>query len=92
MELPRKGCAGPRSIAWAAEIALKLPGPAEAKARAYFRRACGCLRSASKVPVTAAAISVARLYRDQGKQARDFLAPSTAGDTVDLKEAKALLD
>jgi hypothetical protein len=39
---------------------------------------------------------MARLYRDQGKQARDLLAPSTARftggfDTVDLKEAKALL-
>jgi predicted ATPase len=44
-----------------------------------------------------AAISMARLYRDQGKQARDLLAPVcgwfTEGfDTIDLKEAKALLD
>ena len=46
-----------------------------------------------------AAMSLARLWRDQGKpqQARDLLAPVygglTAGfDTRDLKEAKALLD
>jgi predicted ATPase len=46
-----------------------------------------------------AAISLARLWRDQGKgqQARDILAPVyswfTEGfDTVDLKEAKVLLD
>ena len=44
-----------------------------------------------------AAISMARLYRDQGKrdEARDLLAPVygwfTEGfDTLDLKEAKAL--
>ena len=46
-----------------------------------------------------AATSVARLWRDQGKpqQARELLAPVygwfTEGfDTLDLKEAKALLD
>jgi len=46
-----------------------------------------------------AANSLARLWRDQGKrrQAREFLAPVygwfTEGfDTLDLKEAKALLD
>jgi predicted ATPase len=46
-----------------------------------------------------AAISLARLWRDQGKrkEARDLLAPVygwfTEGfDTLDLKEAKALLD
>ena len=44
-------------------------------------------------------MSMARLWRDQGKsqQARDLLAPLygwfTEGfDTLDLKEAKALLD
>jgi predicted ATPase len=44
-------------------------------------------------------MSVARLWRDQGKrdEARDLLAPVygwfTEGfDTLDLKEAKALLD
>ena len=46
-----------------------------------------------------AAMSVARLWRDQGKrdEARDLLAPVygwfTEGfDTLDLKEAKALLE
>jgi predicted ATPase len=46
-----------------------------------------------------AAMSMARLWRDQGKreEAREFLAPVygwfTEGfDTLDLKEAKALLD
>jgi predicted ATPase len=46
-----------------------------------------------------AAMSMARLWRDQGKRdaARDLLAPVygwfTEGfDTLDLKEAKALLD
>jgi predicted ATPase len=46
-----------------------------------------------------AAISLARLWRDQGKpqQARELLAPVygwfTEGfDTLDLKDAKALLD
>jgi predicted ATPase len=46
-----------------------------------------------------AAMSMARLWRDQGKsqQARELLAPVygwfTEGfDTLDLKEAKALLD
>ena len=46
-----------------------------------------------------AAMSMARLWRDQGKrdQARDLLAPVygwfTEGfDTLDLKEAKTLLD
>ena len=46
-----------------------------------------------------AAISLARLWRDQGKreEARELLAPVygwfTEGfDTLDLKEAKALLD
>jgi len=45
-----------------------------------------------------AAMSIARLYRDQGKrqQASDLLAPvygwfSEGFDTLDLKEAKSLL-
>ena len=40
-------------------------------------------------------MSMARLWRDQGKrdEARDLLAPVYEGfDTLDLKEAKALLD
>jgi hypothetical protein len=53
----------------------------------------------SKLNPGNAAMSLARLWRDQGKlqQARDLLAPVsgwfTEGfDTIDLKEAKALLD
>jgi predicted ATPase len=49
--------------------------------------------------VLRAAKSTARLWRDQGKQdeARDLLAPvygwfSEGFDTLDLKDAKALLD
>jgi predicted ATPase len=42
-------------------------------------------------------MSVARLWRDQGKRARELLAPVYAWftegfETRDLKEAKALLD
>ena len=44
-----------------------------------------------------AAISMARLYRDQGKQARHLLAPvygwfTESFDTLDLKQAKTLFD
>jgi len=49
--------------------------------------------------VSCAAMRMARLWRDQGKpqQARELLAPVYAWftegfDTLDLKEAKALLD
>jgi predicted ATPase len=54
---------------------------------------------AGKVLELRAAMSMARLWRDQGKgeEARDLLAPVygwfTEGfDTLDLKEAKALFD
>jgi predicted ATPase len=56
-------------------------------------------RQSSKFWELRAAMSMARLWRDQGKrdEARDLLAPVygwfTEGfDTRDLKEAKALLD
>ena len=58
------------------------------------REAAGCASG----PPLIAAMSLARLWRDQGKhQARELLAPVygwfTEGfDTLDLKEAKALLD
>jgi Tfp pilus assembly protein FimV len=45
--------------------------------------------------VLRAAMSLARLWRDQGKvqQAREVLAPVTEGfDTRDLKEARLLLN
>jgi predicted ATPase len=84
----------------AGEIALKSPEPDEAKAQAYFERALAVARQQqAKSWELRAALSMARLWRDQGKrdEARDLLAPVygwfTEGfDTRDLKEAKALLD
>jgi predicted ATPase len=83
----------------AGEIALKAPQPDAAKAEAYFERALAVARAQSaKSWELRAAMSVARLWRDQGRpqQARELLAPVygwfTEGfDTRDLKEAKALL-
>jgi class 3 adenylate cyclase/predicted ATPase len=83
----------------AAQIALKSPEPDAAKAEAYFERALAVARQQqAKSWELRAAISMARLWRDQGKpqQARELLAPVynwfTEGfDTLDLKEAKALL-
>ena len=84
----------------AGEIALKSPQPDAAKAEAYFERALAVARKQqAKSWELRAAMSMARLWRDQGKrdEARDLLAPVygwfTEGfDTLDLKEAKALLD
>jgi predicted ATPase len=84
----------------AGEIALKSPQPDTAKAEAYFERALAVARAQqAKSWELRAAMSMARLWRDQGKrqQAHDLLAPVyswfTEGfDTLDLKEAKTLLD
>ena len=84
----------------AGEIALKSPEPDAAKAEAYFERALAVARQQqAKSWELRAAMSMARLWRDQGKrdEARELLAPVygwfTEGfDTLDLKEAKALLD
>jgi predicted ATPase len=84
----------------AGEIALKSPSPDAAKAEAYFQRALEVARAQqAKSWELRAAMSMARLWRDQGKReaARDLLAPIygwfTEGfNTLDLKEAKALLD
>ena len=84
----------------AGEIALTSPERDEAKAKAYFERALAVAREQqAKSWELRAAISMARLWRDQGKrqQAHDLLAPIygwfTEGfDTLDLKDAKALLD
>jgi predicted ATPase len=84
----------------AGEIALKSPQRDTAKAEAYFERALEVARKQqAKSWELRAAMSMARLWRDQGKrhEARDLLAPVydwfTEGfDTRDLKEAKALLD
>ena len=84
----------------AGEIALMSPEPDAAKAEAYFERALAVARQQqAKSWELRAAMSIARLWRDQGKpqQARELLAPVygwfTEGfDTRDLKEAKALLE
>jgi len=83
----------------AGEIALKLPKDAK-RAEAYFDDALAVARvQQAKSWELRAAMSMARLWRDQGKRedARDLLAPVygwfTEGfDTLDLKEAKALLE
>jgi class 3 adenylate cyclase/predicted ATPase len=84
----------------AGEVALKSPAPDTEKAVKYFDRALAVARQQqAKSWELRAAMSMARLWRDQGKvqQARELLAPVygwfTQGfDTLDLKEAKALLD
>jgi predicted ATPase len=84
----------------AGEIALKSSVPNLEKAEAYFDRALAVARQQqAKSYELRAAMSLARLWRSQGKpkQARELLAPVygwfTEGfDTLDLKEAKALLD
>jgi class 3 adenylate cyclase/predicted ATPase len=84
----------------AGEIALKSSTPDVEKAKAYFERALAVARQQqTKSWELRAAMSMARLWRDQGKpqQARELLAPVygwfTEGfDTLDLKEAKALLN
>ena len=84
----------------AGEIALKSLAPDTEKAEKYFDRALAVARQQqAKSWELRAAMSMARLWRDQGKpqQARELLAPVygwfTEGfDTLDLKEAKALLD
>jgi predicted ATPase len=83
----------------AGEIALKSPERDAAKAQAYFERALAVARAQqAKSWELRAAMSMARLWRDQKKrqQAHDLLAPVygwfTEGfDTLDLKEANALL-
>ena len=84
----------------AGEIALLSPQPDAAKAEAYFERSLEIARAQqAKFWELRTAMSMARLWRDQGKrdEARDLLAPIygwfTEGfDTRDLKEAKALLN
>ena len=74
--------------------------PDVAKAETYLERALAIAREQqARSWELRAAMSMARLWRDQGKrdEARDLLAQvygwfSEGFDTVDLKEAKALLD
>jgi class 3 adenylate cyclase/predicted ATPase len=84
----------------AGEIALLSSEPDLAKAEAYFERALAVAREQqAKSWELRAAMSMARLWRDQGRrpQARDILAPVygwfTEGfGTLDMKQARAMLD
>ncbi|WP_024514375.1 adenylate/guanylate cyclase domain-containing protein [Bradyrhizobium sp. Tv2a-2] len=84
----------------AGEIALMSPERDAAKAEAYSERSLAIARARqTKSFELRAATSMARLWRDQGKQneARELLASVygwfTEGfDTLDLKQAKALRD
>jgi predicted ATPase len=84
----------------AGEIALMSPEPDAAKAEACFDHALAVARAQqAKSWELRAAMSMARLWREQGKwdEARDLLAPvygwfTEGSDTLDLKQAKALLD
>ena len=84
----------------AGEIAVRSSSPDVAKAAEYFERGLAIARKQqAKSWELRAAMSMARLWRDQGKrdEARDLLAPVygwfTEGfETLDLKQAKALLD
>ena len=82
------------------EIALLSPKPDLAIAEAHFARALAVAREQqAKSWELRAAMSIARLWRERGRrpQARDILAPIygwfTEGfGTLDLKQAKAMLD
>jgi predicted ATPase len=82
------------------EIVLMSPESDATKAEAHFQRALAVARAQqAKSWELRAAMSMARLWHDQGKrgEARDLLAPVydwfTEGfDTRDLKDAKALLE
>jgi predicted ATPase len=74
--------------------------PDAMKAEAYFERALAVARQQqAKSWELRAAMSMARLWYDRGRrqQAHDLLAPvyswfAEGFDTLDLREAKALLD
>jgi len=84
----------------AGEIVLMSREPDAAKAEAYFERALAIARAQkARSWELLAAMSMAQLRRDQGQrqQGHDLLAPVfgwfTEGfDTLDLKQAKSLLD
>jgi predicted ATPase len=82
------------------ELTGRLPYPDPAKAEDSFRTALAIAREqGTRGYELRAATSLARLWREQGRlaEARNLLAPVygwfTEGfDTLDLKEAKAMLD
>jgi len=84
----------------AGEIALASPKPDAAKAQASFERALEVARKQQARSLELRpAMSIARLLRDRGErdQAHDLLAPvygwfTEGHDTLDLKNAKALID
>jgi len=100
METTKDRCCEAEVYRTAGKISLESPEPDAAKAQIYFERALAVARQQeAKSWELRAAMSMARLWRHQGKrdEARELLAPVygwfTEGfDTLDLKEAKALLD
>ena len=100
MEKTKEKWFEPEVYRTAGEIALKSPEHDVTEAQAYFERALAVARvQQAKSWELRAAMSLARLWRDQGKreEACELLAPVygwfTEGfDTRDLKEAKALLN
>jgi class 3 adenylate cyclase/predicted ATPase len=84
----------------AGEIEVNCPGAGPVKAEEHFQRALSVARTQQvKTFELRASMNLARLWRDQGKrsEARDLLASVYDWfiedlDTLDLKEAKALLD
>ena len=78
---------------------LNATGDEAAAERSYHEALAVATKQSAKTLELRTAMSMARLWRDQGKrqEARELLAPVygwfTEGfDTLDLKEAKALLD
>ena len=100
METAKERWCGAEVNRIAGEIALMSPEPDAAKAEACFERALAVAPAQqAKSFELRAAMSMARLWRDQGKrdEAQDLLAPVygwfTEGfDTLDLRQAKALLE
>ena len=100
VEVSKEVWSYPEILRIGGEIALMSPERDTAKAETYFERALAVARQQqAKLWELRAAISMARLWRSQGKaqQARELLAPVygwfTEGfDTLDLKEAKAMLE
>jgi predicted ATPase len=84
----------------AGEITLLSPEPDQTKVETHFERALSIAREQkAKSWELRAAMSMARLWRDQRKrrQAHDLLAPAYAWftegfDTLDLKQARTLLE
>ena len=77
---------------------LRATGDRSAAEQSYHRALAIAKRQSAKLWELRAAVSLARLWRDQGKrtEARDLLAPiyawfSEGFDTSDLRQARALL-